>query len=98
MINYKLRKEITALIVCLYDPKAEIPFSTEKLSNFIDDCSWQLLNGEKPRRIPFHLAPAQSDAKRAIEDMNRKLQALRKESNQSGSATLTMLDKSMLNI
>lgn len=86
MVDYKLRKEITALIVCLYDPKSEIPFSTEKLSNYVDDCCWQLENGELPRRIAFHIAPAPADAKRAIDDMTRTLQALRKEEQQESQA------------
>ena len=79
MIDYKLKREINNLILCLYNPASEDPFSTDSLSNYIDDCAWQLRNGQRVKRIPFYITPALSDAKRAIADMNRSIQAARKE-------------------
>lgn len=78
MIDYKLKQDIRTLILCLHDPSSENPFSTESLGNYIDDCYWQLTNGHRIRRIPFHLAPALSDANRAIMEMNRIIQENRK--------------------
>ena len=79
MIEYHIRRELNNLIVCLYDPSTPEPFTLESLGNYVDDCSWQLESGEKPRRIPFHITPSRADALRHIESMNRTVQAIKKE-------------------
>ena len=82
VVNYRLKDELRNLIVCLYNPH-EIPenqFTTDNLSNFITDCWWQLEQGEKVKRIPFHLTPSLVDAKRVSEDMKRCLHESRKDS------------------
>lgn len=82
VVNYRLKDELRNLIVCLYNPH-EIPenqFTTDNLSNFITDCWWQLEQGEKVKRIPFHLTPSLVDAKRVSEDMRRCLRESRIDS------------------
>ena len=78
MVEYHLRQSVSSLIACLYCPRDQA-FSTETLGNYVNDCAWQLENGEKPRRILFHIAPALSDAEEEINRLNRVLQANRKE-------------------
>ena len=83
-INYKLRDDIKNLIVCLYNPSEsseETQYTLCSLWDYILDCGWQIEQGEKVKRFPFHVSPCLADAERAQKDCKTKISALRKEKN-----------------
>lgn len=90
MVEYHLRQNVSTLIACLYSPRDKA-FSTETLGNFVDDCAWQLENGERPKRILFHIAPALADAEEQINRLNRILQDTRRDKSPDESSKLYKL-------
>jgi hypothetical protein len=81
-INYRLRQDVQALIICLYNASGssfETQYTFSSLSNYIQDCACQLERGEKVKRLPYHLATCYADALQAREDFRRIMTAARKE-------------------
>ena len=81
-INYKLRDEIKYLIVCLYNPSGsaeETQYTTSSLWDYILDCGWQLEQGEKVKRFPYHITPSLADAEREKEKFKSMISLLRKD-------------------
>lgn len=81
-INYRLREDVQALILCLYNPSGasfETQYTFSSLSDYIQDCACQLERGEKIKRFPFHLAPCRADALQAQENFRRIISSMRKE-------------------
>lgn len=80
MINYRTKRELDNCYVCLYDSRnAEQPCTVEPILQFISSCRWQLVNGKKPRRIPFFISNIPSECSRASADLIRDIQASRKK-------------------
>lgn len=85
MVDYHLKQELLSLRVCLYCPdeqNIDEQFKIESLANFIDDCAWQISNGQNIKRFPFHLAPALPDAEKAETDMKRNILEMRRKDKQ----------------
>ena len=91
MVDYRLKQDIKNLIVCLYDPKEVIHFTTDTLANYIDDCYWQLVAGQKPRRIIFHVTPAMSEAIRITESVNMAMKVSKRDKQSDTADTVSEL-------
>ena len=91
MVEYHLRQSVSSLVACLYSPNAKNPFSTETLGNYVNDCAWQLEQGERPKRILFHIAPALADAEKEIDRLNKILQDNRRDKQTCEQGELSQL-------
>lgn len=82
MIDYKIKPELQGCYVCLFDSTARErdPFTIEPLLDFISGCRWQLVNGEKVRRIPFFISNIPSECNRMIAQTNYDMSENRKAS------------------
>ena len=82
VVNYKLRDDIKYLIVCLYNPSGsaeETQYTFASLWDYILDCNWQLSQGEKIKRFPYHISPCLADAEREQREFKLSMSTLRKE-------------------
>lgn len=82
VVNYKLRDDIKYLVVCLYNPSGsseETQYTFSSLWDYILDCGWQLEQGEKIKRFPYHISPCLADAEKAQRDFKLTVSTLRKE-------------------
>ena len=93
-VNYKLRDDIKGIIVCLYNPSGqseETQYTFSELWDYVSDCYWQLAQGERIKRYPFHVAPCKADAEISVKDFKSVIASLRKEKVlAAGSATTTI--------
>ena len=92
VVNYKLRDDIKYLIVCLYNPSGsseETQYTFSSLWDYILDCGWQLEQGEKVKRFPYHISPCLADAEKAQRDFKLTVSTLRKERSADSTADST---------
>ena len=86
MIDYRTKKELSGVIVCLYNPSnPETPCTMELLVDYINGCYWQLVNGQRPRRTPFFISNVPSECHRMTAEFIRNLQGNRKEQKTTDS-------------
>lgn len=92
MINYKTKKELSGVYVCLHNAHDPEPFTVELLINYVNACNWQLSQGITPKRVPFFISAIPSECDKAINDLIHDMQAKRRSDNQSANKKETGSD------
>ena len=94
-VNYTLKDTIKCLIVCLYNPSGsseETQYTFSSLWDYISDCGWQLEQGERVRRFPYHIASCLADAQQEQARFKSMISSLRKEKATNNTDSVSSSD------